>query len=249
MVPMVPMAFEFIVWLEIFYGFIRSLTSILYRRMFWYKSMIWKYALFVFAYTTIWRFKIRDDSERLRMSGKIPKVKKFSGEDSVNFKTWIAQYEAQSTALAIADDNRRNVLLCCLDSTAFSVATDLIASNANTTYDDLKEALNASFCGEDYRRSLESVLRGLVFTRDQNVQLFKHKLTSTIKELYGIVDSKAINNIAMNHVVANIHDDKIRDQIRILQLSGTASLASVLELISAVRQQLRLRRDWIAWRA
>ena len=154
---------------------------------------------------------------------KIPKVKKFTGDDSsVNFKNWIAQYEVQSTALEILDANKRNVLLSCLDPTAFSLASELIAATATTTYAQLKESLNASFCGEEYRRSLESVLSELVFMRGQNVELFRHKLTSTIKDLYGITDTNAVNNIAMNHVVTNIHDDRVRDQIRILQLSATA---------------------------
>ena len=76
--------------------------------------------------------------------------------------------------------------------------------------------------------------------RGQNVQLFRHKLTSTIKELYDITDTNAVNNIAMNHVVAKIHDDRVRDQIRILQLSGTANLTSVLELINASSESVPL---------
>ena len=70
---------------------------------------------------------------------QVEKVKKFTVDDSsVNFKNWIAQYEAQSTALEIPDANKRNVLLCCLDSTAFSLASELIAATATTTYAQLK---------------------------------------------------------------------------------------------------------------
>ena len=204
------------------------------------KILLW-IVLLSLALHIKWRFSSRHDLDLCGIMSKIPKVKKFTGDDSsVNFKNWIAQYEAQSTALEIPDANKRNVLWCCLDSTAFSLASELIAATATATYAQLKESLNASFCGKEYRRSLESVLRGLVFVRGQKVQLFRHKLTSTIKELYGITDTNAVNKIAMNYVVANIHDDRVRDQIRILQLSGKASLRSVLELINASSEYVPL---------
>ena len=106
-------------------------------------------------YTTIWR----SSDEKLGMNRtRIPKLNKFTGDDSsVNFKTWLAQYEAQATALAVPAASQRDVIMCCLDSTAFSVASDLIAADNTITYDAFKTALCTTFCGDDYKRSLESV--------------------------------------------------------------------------------------------
>ena len=67
-----------------------------------------------------------------------------------------------------------------------------------------------------------------------------HKLTSTIKELYGVTEQDAVNNIAINHVVANI-DDSVRDQVRILQLAGNANLTVILELINSCSESFPLR--------
>ena len=40
-----------------------------------------------------WRFSSRHDLDLCGSMSKIPKVKKFTGDDSsVNFKNWIAQY-------------------------------------------------------------------------------------------------------------------------------------------------------------
>ena len=76
-------------------------------------------------------------------------------------------------------------------------------------YDDLKAALSFKFCGDEYQRSLQSVLRELILKKGDNIQLFAHQLSSTIKDLYGITDRKAVNNIAVNHVVANIQEESI----------------------------------------
>ena len=161
------------------------------------------------------------------MSSKIPKLPKFTGDTNNSFATWIAQFEAQCSALGVATENRKQILICCLDSTAFSLALETSSVSPNGTYDELKETLKQSFCGDDYKRNLESVLRNLIFRRGENIHLYKHKLISTIKELYGVTDANAVNNIAINHVVANI-DESARDQVRILQLAGNANLTAIV---------------------
>ena len=111
--------------------------------------------------TTIWRSSDFDELESTMAMNRtrIPKLTKFTGDDSlVNFKTWLSQYEAQATALAVPAGSRRDVIKCCLDSTAFSVASDLIAEDNTITYDAFEAALCTTFCGDDYKRSLESVL-------------------------------------------------------------------------------------------
>ena len=133
------------------------------------------------------------------------------------------------------------MLLCSLDSTAFAVAQDTISANDACTYDDLKAALSFEFGGDEYRRSLQSVLRELIFKKGDNIQLFAHQLSSTIKDLYGITDRKAVNNIAVNHVVANIQGESIRYQVRILQLCDSEKLNSILELINAHSNSFPLR--------
>ena len=65
---------------------------------------------------------------------KLPKIVKFTGETGVSFKTWIQQFEAQIGALNIQTANKRQVLLCSLDSTAFAVAQDTISANDACTY-------------------------------------------------------------------------------------------------------------------
>ena len=55
-------------------------------------------------------------TEVLNMS-KIPKIEKFRGDNSIDFKVWITQFEVHPKALQIANEKRLDFLFCCLEGT------------------------------------------------------------------------------------------------------------------------------------
>ena len=63
---------------------------------------------------------------------KVPQIQKFRGDNETSFTRWCLQFEAQLTALAIKDENKawRNLLLCCTDENAFTVASNTITNKA-----------------------------------------------------------------------------------------------------------------------
>ena len=75
-------------------------------------------------------------------------------------------------------------------------------------------------------------MRSLKFRAGVKVSQFVTELRSTIAELYGIQDDKAMDLIAINHATT-MFDEEVRDQVRVLQLSGTATLENILELAEA----------------
>ena len=162
---------------------------------------------------------------------RIPSIKKLSGDDEVSFSLWLLQFEAQLGALGINADQNKQMLLCCLEGSAFSYATQQIGTN-NLAYNDLKNVLVERFTGEDYKRKLETKLRNLKFMKGTNINLFAHTLRNTIKELYGLQGNAndAIDAIAINHVVSGLSEE-IRSQTKILQLTGNKSLECLLELV------------------
>ena len=68
---------------------------------------------------------------------RIPSIKKFSGDDKVSFSQWLLQFEAQLGALDISLDQNRQMLLFCLEGSAFSCAAQQIGTN-DLVYDALK---------------------------------------------------------------------------------------------------------------
>ena len=162
---------------------------------------------------------------------RIPPIKKFSGDDEVSFSQWLLQFEAQLGALGINADQNRQMLLCCLEGSAFSYAAQQIGTN-NLAYNDLKNVLVERFTGEDYKRKLETKLRNLKFMKGTNINLFAHTLRNTIKELYDLQGNAndAIDAIAINNVVSGLSEE-IRSQTKILQLTGNKSLECLLELV------------------
>ena len=103
---------------------------------------------------------------------KTPSIKKFKGDNEVSFNKWILQFKAQSETLGVENNRKRQVLLCCLEDSAFTLASQRINVANNITYDNLKAALAEAFCGEDYKRTLETKLRNLKFTKCTNINLF-----------------------------------------------------------------------------
>ena len=59
-------------------------------------------------------------------------------------------------------------------------------------------------CREDYKRTLETKLPTIKFTKVSDIPLFSLELKKLIKELYSIEDSKTVEWIASNHVLANL---------------------------------------------
>ena len=163
---------------------------------------------------------------------KVPQIQKFRGDNETSFTRWCLQFEAQLTALAIKDENKawRNLLLCYTDENAFTVASNTITNKAECTYKELKEALIKKFCGADYKRSLETKLRGLKFRKGLKIATFVNDLKTTIQELYDLKDEQAINSIAISHVMSNI-DESLKSEIKLLQLAGNTRVESLLELI------------------
>ena len=116
---------------------------------------------------------------------RISSIKKFSGDDKASFSQWLLQFEAQLGASGINPDQNRQMLLCCLEGSAFSYAAQQIGAS-DLAYNDLKNVLVERFTGEDYKRKLETKLRNLKFMKGANMNLFAHTLRNTIKELYGL---------------------------------------------------------------
>ena len=79
-------------------------------------------------------------------------------------------------------------------------------------------------------------LRSLHFRRGMNISNFVTDLRNTINEFYNINDVKAVDLIAISHVTTSL-DEELREPIRILQLSGTATLQGILELIHSKQRQ------------
>ena len=79
-------------------------------------------------------------------------------------------------------------------------------------------------------------LRTFHFRRGMNMSNFVTDLRNIINEFYNINDVKAVNLIAISHVTTSL-DEELREPIRILQLSGTATLEDILELIQSKQRQ------------
>ena len=54
----------------------------------------------------------------------------------------------------------------------------------------VKEAIMEDFCGEDYKRTLETRVGKIKFTREPDIPFFSVELKKLIKELYSIEDDR-----------------------------------------------------------
>ena len=86
---------------------------------------------------------------------KIPSIKKFKGDNEVSFNKQTLQFETQSGALGVENNKKRQVLLCCLKDSAFTLASQRINAENDITYYNLKAALVETFSGEDYNEPLK----------------------------------------------------------------------------------------------
>ena len=132
---------------------------------------------------------------------KIPSIKKFKGDNEVSFTKWILHFEAQSDALGVENNKKRQVLLRCLEDSAFTLASQRINTENDITYDNLKAALVEAFSDEGYKRTLETKLRNLKFTKGTNINLFCNSLRTLIREFYNLtdLDETSINAIAISN--------------------------------------------------
>ena len=78
--------------------------------------------------------------------------------------------------------------LCCLEDSAFTLTSQRINAENDITYNNLKAALAEAFSGEDYKRTLETMLRNLRFTKGTNINLFCNSLRTLIRELYNLTE-------------------------------------------------------------
>eukprot|EP00795_Rhopilema_esculentum_P006559 gene6559-12057_t len=168
------------------------------------------------------------------MPGKIPAISKFKGDNSLSFRQWSLQFEAQLKALDVKNEGTkwRDLLLCCTEASAFATVSNAILADGEISYADLKHELETKYCGAEYKRTLETKLRSLVFKPGVNITTFAFEVKSVVQELYGILDGNVIDSIAQNHVLSQL-DSSIQEPAKLLQLTGKCTLESLLELINS----------------
>ena len=88
-----------------------------------------------------------------------------------------------------------------MEDSAFTLASQRINTENDITYDNLKAALVEAFSDEGYKRTLETKLRNLKFTKGTNINLFCNSLRTLIRELYNLtdLDETPINAIAISN--------------------------------------------------
>ena len=173
---------------------------------------------------------------------KIPKIEKFKGDNSIDFKLWITQFEVHLKALVIEDEKRLDILFCCIEGTAFSYLCNLRAANENITYQQTKVEFERRFCGEEYKRNLQIKLQNLKFVKGTPINSFATELRNTIRALYNIQDTTIINDISMNHLLNNL-DESLRQEAKIFQLTGNKTLENLLEFVNTKWDLYLLVRD------
>lgn len=82
-----------------------------------------------------------------------------------------------------------------------------------------KRAVMDEFCGEDYKRTLETKLLMIKCTRESHILLFSLEPRKFFQQLYSIGDDKTIELIASNHVVANL-EPSFRETVNIRSLEA-----------------------------
>ena len=82
----------------------------------------------------------------------IPNLQKLRRDNKISFTLWVMQLEVKLNMMTIADENgkKKNLLLCCTYSVAFSAASDAIIWNRDVTYAKLETLPNENFCGIEY---------------------------------------------------------------------------------------------------
>ena len=167
---------------------------------------------------------------------RLPQVSKFRGDFTQSYEQWILEFEAQMKAIGCDNAKHKDILICCCEDAAFSTLVNTLSADNTIDYAGLKAALKAKFCGEDYKRTLQTKLRNIKFEPGMKVATFITELCRIIKELYALTDQEAIKSIAVSHVLSTL-DSNLRDEVRILQLSGNLRLENLLEFIDSKFQK------------
>ena len=68
------------------------------------------------------------------------------------------------------------------------------------------------------------------FRAGTKIPEFLHELKSTIRDYYGLTNVEQIDQIGMNHILSTL-EDSVREDAKILQLSGNVKIENLLELI------------------
>ena len=167
-----------------------------------------------------------------RKMPRLPAVEKFRGDFTQSYEHWIQEFQAHLTANGWEEEKHRDILLVCCEGAAFSTLINLLQQNAQANFEAMKNALRETYSGADYKRTLEVKLRNLKFNKGMKIPTFITELCQVIKELYNLQDQEAIKSIAMNHVLANL-DSVMRDEVKLLQISGNMRLETLLEFIDS----------------
>ena len=69
------------------------------------------------------------------------------------------------------------------------------------------------------------------FRAGTKIPEFLRELRSTIRDYYGLTNVEQIDQIDMNHMLS-ILEDSVREDAKILQLSGNVKIENLLELIT-----------------
>ena len=96
---------------------------------------------------------------------RLSNIKKFRGENKQSISEWIQIFTAQLEALDIDREKFKQTLICLCEGKAFTFFSQYTTSRKNPIFTDLKKAMMEDFCGEDYKRTLETKLRTIKFTR------------------------------------------------------------------------------------
>ena len=167
---------------------------------------------------------------------RLPQLPKFRGDFTQSYEHWIKMFEVQLKVTAADEDRYKNILLCCCEDAAFRSLSNLLAAEEDTMYDEMKETLSEKFCGDEYKRTLQTKLRNMKFQPPMKVTTFINDLCRIIKELYSLNDNDAVKMIATNHVLSTL-DNSIREEVKILLLTGNLQLENLLEFIDYKMQR------------
>ena len=70
---------------------------------------------------------------------KIPNIPRFRGDNDTSFDQWCLHFESQLKALGVADDKRKDLLLCCMEGTAFTFVSKTVLDTPTIEYGALKK--------------------------------------------------------------------------------------------------------------
>ena len=70
---------------------------------------------------------------------KRPNIARFSTDNDTSFAQWRLHFESQLKALGVAGDKRKDLLLCCMEGTAFTFVSRTVLDTPTIEYGALKK--------------------------------------------------------------------------------------------------------------